>query len=123
LNIFRGLSSQGLPVIINGGDTFVERALAAGELDTCVKGINQECVFTSIESYNGDGVFGTQQADAIEYYKAYLAKCKQSGKLQVYLTEYMKEKAGTLADKIADYCRKNNFLYYIAPSIKLDRDF
>jgi hypothetical protein len=123
LNIYRGLSTQGLPVIINGGDTFVERALTAGELDACVKGINQECVFTSIKSYNGDGVFGTQKADAIEYYKAYLSQCKQSGRLQVYLTEYMKERTGALMDKIAGYCWENNFFYYIAPSIKLDRDF
>jgi hypothetical protein len=123
LNIYRGLGTQGLPVIINGGDTFVERALEAGELDPCVKGINQECVFTSITSYNGDGVFGVQKADATGYYKAYLEKCKQSGKLQVYITEYMKEKSGSPMDKIADYCLKNNFFYYIAPSLKLDRDF
>jgi hypothetical protein len=123
LNIYRGLGTQGLPVIINGGDTFVERALKAGELDTCVKGINQECVFTSIKSYKGDGVFGAQKADAVEYYQAYLAKCKQSGKLHVYLTEYMQERSGALADKIADYCRENDFFYYIAPSLKLDRDF
>ena len=118
LDILKGIGSYGLPVLVNGGDTFIERALERGDLqDTPVKGINQECVFTYMES--GTGRMDVQTEETTTYFQNYLSRCKNQG-LDVYLTEYAPENSLEIRQKIGQYCRAHQYRYYIAPSWKLD---
>ena len=48
--ILKGLSQYDKPVLINGGDVFVTRAVLDAESpNTTITGVNQECVFTNID--------------------------------------------------------------------------
>lgn len=115
--ILASLAQYGLPVIINGGDAYVTRAvLEASEPNAIITGVNQECVFTNINFTTGALV--RQDAENSSYYQDYLAKCKAAG-LSVYLTEYAKPNS-PLIENIDAYCRQNGFFYYISPSIDLD---
>ena len=115
--ILKGLSQYGKPVLINGGDVFVSRAvLDAKSPNTVITGVNQECVFTNIDFRAGKLI--RQDADTSSYYQEYLARCKKAG-LDVYLTEYAKS-GDSIARKIDTYCKKQGFLYYISPSKNLD---
>ncbi len=46
--ILSGLKDYDIPLIINGGDTFVSRAIAEGTAGAMFDGVNQETVFTKI---------------------------------------------------------------------------
>lgn len=115
--ILANLAQYELPVIINGGDAYVTRAvLEASEPNAVIIGVNQECVFTNINFTAGTLV--RQDEENSIYYQSYLAKCKSAG-LAVYLTEYAKANS-PLIEKIDAYCRQNGFFYYVSPSINLD---
>ncbi len=115
--ILSDLASYGKPVLINGGDVFVSRAvLDSVSPNTVITGVNQECVFTNINFDSGTLI--RQDADTSSYYQEYLARCKAAG-LDVFLTEYAKA-GDSIASSIHSYCEKNGFLYYISSSINLD---
>ena len=115
--ILSDLAQYGKPVLINGGDVFISRAvLDTAAPNTVITGVNQECVFTNIDF--DAGALIRQDADTSSYYQEYLARCKSAG-LTVYLTEYAKSGDSIIA-KIESYCKKNGFLYYISPNINLD---
>jgi endo-alpha-1,4-polygalactosaminidase (GH114 family) len=110
------IGSLKLPVIINGGDSFVKRAITAGELPVIVHGVNQESVMTG---FNADtGAFTVQEAGEVAYYSEYLSDCARAG-LDVFLTEYAAPGA-PVRSEIDRFCRKNGYVYYIAESINLD---
>jgi Uncharacterized conserved protein len=116
LAILRGLRAQGLPVIVNGGDEFIRRALESGDLSGLVYGVNQESVFTADVS-GTDGPSGPQDAETTSFYETYLEECAQAG-LQVFLIEYGAE--GTVRDRAAAYCREHGFCCFFAASADLN---
>lgn len=115
--ILSDLAQYGKPVLINGGDVFVSRAvLDAKSPNTVITGVNQECVFTNIDFDSGS--LTLQSAENTAYYQTYLSRCKAVG-LDVYLTEYAPANAH-VGKTIQQYCTKQGYLYYISPSINLD---
>lgn len=115
--ILEGLKQYGLDVIINGGDTFVKKAMKTEkDVKSLIAGVNQECVFTNI---NFDtGAFKKQGKQDTVYYKSYLKACKQKG-LEVYLLEYSNGKKST-RNTVAKYCKANGYGFYISKSLDLD---
>lgn len=111
------LGTYGKPILINGGDIFVTRAvLDANNPLSAVTGVNQECVFTNINF--ALGTLTLQDKESSRYYQDYLARCKSAG-LDVYLTEYASN-GSSIRIAIQNYCVKNGFSYYISHSINLD---
>ncbi|WP_314050074.1 endo alpha-1,4 polygalactosaminidase [Peptostreptococcus stomatis] len=113
-SIMKGLRDYKLKIIINGGDPFVSRCIDEKIAKDLFDGINQECVFTSIDFDNKS--YGIQAKDETKRYKEYLSKVKKAG-LEVYLLEYG---AGpSIQDIIDEYCKQNDFKYYNAESLEL----
>ncbi len=116
LAMLKQLNGLGKPLIINGGDAFVQKAMAADDLQRLITAVNQETVFTAIDFAAGS--FGQRAAEDRQYYQAYLAHCREYG-LTVYLLEY--GATGELEQEIAEYCRQNGFFYAITDSLELER--
>jgi len=115
--ILQTLSQYDKPVLINGGDVFVTKAvLDANEPNPVITGVNQECVFTNIDFDHGKLI--RQDTESTTYYQEYLARCKSAG-LDVYLTEYAIRGDGISA-VIDTYCNDYGYQYYISPSVNLD---
>ncbi|MGI6315252.1 MAG: endo alpha-1,4 polygalactosaminidase [Christensenellales bacterium] len=110
--ILRGLRQYHIPLIINGGDTFVSRCMEDNA--ALFDGVNQETVFTAIDF--DDRSCGRQKKEETDYFKAYLSKVKEGG-LSVFLLEYGAD--GELAREIDAYCAGNGFLWYNAEDIEL----
>ena len=114
--ILRALVGTGKPVLINGGDVFVDAYCAeGGQWNEVMTGINQETVFSKI-LWDGDR-FGTASGEDREYFMDYIERYAAGG-ADIYLLEYTKSRS--LAEKIREYCAKNGFEYYISDSIELD---
>lgn len=114
ISIMKGLRDYKLKIIINGGDPFVSRCIDENIAKDLFDGINQECVFTSIDFDNKS--YGSQDRDETKRYKEYLSKVKKAG-LEVYLLEYG---AGpSIQEMIDEYCKQNDFKYYNAESLEL----
>ena len=117
VEMITSLEQYDKPILINGGDVFVSRAmLDAAKPLSAITGVNQECVFTNINFTTGALI--RQSSEDSRYYQAYLARCKEAG-LDVYLTEYAKFNK-SVYNEIAQYCDQNGFHYYISSSINLD---
>lgn len=115
--MIQSLGQYGKPILINGGDVFVSKAVLESESPlSCITGVNQECVFTNINFSTGSLV--RQDRETSRYYQDYLAACNDAG-LQVYLTEYA-PKYSTIEKTIREYCAQNGFLYYLSHTIELD---
>ncbi len=115
IQILTGLKVYDLPILINGGDGFVERLIDKGE-GGLISGVNQEGVFSRIEDYERD-LFGAQPLADRAYFTDYLDKVRRAG-LAVYLLEYTTDPA--LIREIQRYCRDNGFGVYISSSVALD---
>jgi len=116
--ILSDLGQYDKPVLINGGDVFVTKAvLDADRPNPAITGVNQECVFTNISFTTG--ALTRQDAENTQYYQGYLLCCKEAG-LDVYLTEYANTGNG-VSRTIQKYCDDNGFLYFISTSINLDK--
>ena len=113
-NMMSGLKKLGLPVIINGGDVYMQRLIKENR-QGLIDGINQECVFSKISDYEKDE-FGKNIETTRQYYIDYLQSCKEKG-LAVYLIEYTVDRA--LIEDIVSYCRNNGFKYYISDTVNL----
>lgn len=113
-SIMRGLKGYKLKVLINGGDSFVSRCIDENIAKDLFDGINQECVFTSIDFDNKS--YGIQARDETKRYKEYLSKVKKAG-LEVYLLEYGAGRS--IQEMIDEYCKQNDFKYYNAESLEL----
>lgn len=115
IDIFNIFSKKGVEVIVNGGDVFISEAINNCSVPSCIKAVNQENVFTSIDF--DEQSFGINNREDREYFIDYLDICKQKG-LDVFLIEYgAKDK---LKEKIMCYCDENDFVCYFADSIALD---
>lgn len=103
-------------VIINGGDVFVSKYLKENkDLKKIADGVNQEGVFTTLVEDKKKG------EEITRYYLNYLKKLSKKG-IRIYLTEYIVEdnKDDGLEEKIADYCEKHGWDYYISDDLELD---
>lgn len=117
ITMIQSLGQYGKPILINGGDTFVSKAVLESESPlSCITGVNQECVFTNINF--STGLLVRQDKETSRYYQDYLAACNDAD-LQVYLTEYA-PKYSTIEKKIQEYCARNGFQYYLSHTIELD---
>lgn len=114
-DILCSIHKMGLKTIINGGDTFVSKALAEGK-QSLFDGINQECVFSRIKDYK-KGVFASQSKEEKEYFLQYLSSCSSYG-LKVYLLEYTLNKK--LIKEIKSFCTANSFELYISGNLDLN---
>ncbi|EFI42006.1 endo alpha-1,4 polygalactosaminidase [Peptoniphilus sp. oral taxon 386] len=115
LNILYELNKLGLPIIINGGDSFMREAVKSDEIYKIVDGVNQECVLTSID-FENDRLCERNNIEEINYFKEYLSICKNFG-MKVYVLEYSTDK--NIKNKIKQWCENENYLYYISESIEL----
>lgn len=113
--ILSAYREEGLPVLINGADVFVEELLSEGE-EELIRGVNQETVFSRILDYDRDR-FGENKEKERAYYQQYLAKCRKAG-LDVYLLEYTTDEE--LISEILKYCDKNGFRCYISAHVNLN---
>ena len=103
-------------VIINGGDVFVSKYLKENKgLKKIADGVNQEGVFTTLLEDKKKG------EEITNYYLKYLKKLSKKG-IHIYLIEYIVEdnKDDGLEDKIANYCKKRGWDYYISENLELD---
>lgn len=116
LEILTDIKKTGLPCIVNGGDTFISKAISENTLKDLVYGINQETVLTKIDFKNN--AFYTSSKETREYFEKYLKKCKDFG-LKIYLTEYTRDEK--IKNKIRDFCKKNRYNCYISSTIELSR--
>ncbi len=112
--ILTGLKQYSLPLILNGGDTFVQKSIEDGSALSLFDGVNQECVFTKIDFSKPS--YLSQDKETKSYYEEYLEKAKTAG-LSVYLTEYHAN--SELSQEIEQYCKENGFLWYNAESLEL----
>ena len=113
-SILEGIRKYNLDIIINGGDTFVSKCIDEKIAKEMFDGVNQECVFTSIDFENKK--FGKQSYIDREYLIQYLDKVKMNG-LKVFLTEYGADIV-TLQE-IEKYCKENGFHWYNARNLEL----
>lgn len=105
------------PVIANGGDAFVSKYIKdKGSVTDILSGVNQECVFSKITSYEGTGTFGKNDQDTRNYYMSYLSTCSKNG-LSVYVLEYTTDKQ--LMRNIKSYCSGKGYKYFITTSLDL----
>lgn len=117
VTMIQSLGQYEKPILINGGDVFVSKAILESESPlSCVTGVNQECVFTNIDF--STGLLIRQSKETKQYYQDYLAKCKDAG-LHVFLTEYAPGNS-SVETSIQEYCSQNGFTYYLSHSIDLD---
>ena len=112
--ILTGLKQYSLPLILNGGDSFVQRSIEESNALSLFDGVNQECVFTKIDFTKP--AYLSQDKESKAYYEEYLEKAKAAG-LSVYLTEYRVDSG--LSQEIEQYCKENGFLWYNAESLEL----
>lgn len=115
IHLLKALRKKNTPVIINGGDTFVTKySHSHKNLKPILTGVNQECVFTSINFKHNTTT--SQKPSVRKYFLNYLSKLKKHN-TKIYLLEYTKKKS--VIDKINTYCKKHKYIYYASPDIEL----
>jgi len=107
--ILTKLKKSGLKIIINGGDVFLNKLMDTNVGLELFDGVNQECVFTSINFKKN--TYGVQSLKERRYFDDYLQRIKQHKKM-IFLLEYGASKQ--LQKEIADYCKKKGFIYFIS---------
>lgn len=116
VDLLTALGGQGQDLIVNGGDVFVRAAvLSPPQPLVTITGVNQECVFTSID-FEG-GRLTEQEEETRQYYQQYVEDCRAEG-LAVYLLEYAD--TDRLLPEIASYCEAQDFIFFLAPAVELD---
>lgn len=112
--VLSGLQKYNMPIILNGGDSYVGRAIEENSTNLLFQGVNQEDVFTA---YHFDtDTSSLQDSDTRHYYQDYLEKAKNAG-LSVFILEYKADKE--LSKEVSSYCREKHFQWYNAPDIFL----
>ena len=118
-NIMNRLLKYELNILINSGTDFLERMDSEDSIycQNILKGITwyaQECVFSSIEDYDNN-VFSKQNEEDKEYYQSIIKIMKNNS--NILLIEYTNDKE--LIKEIEDYCKNNNYSYYITNKVNL----
>lgn len=122
-DIFEGVSAiltnfkeKDVYVMVNGGDTFVREYLKRyRNLDEILDGVNQECVYTSIDWENKS--FLVNNPEEREYFLEYLRLVMDAGK-DPYAIEYTTD--ARIASKARELAASSGYTVYIAPSISLE---
>ena len=119
VQLLKEFQSMNLPVIINGGSTFVSQLVAEDPqlARQLIYAVNQESVFLAYV-FNANKLV-QQTAEAEDFYLDYLNNLSQTG-IQVFLIEYGAD--SYQADKILKQCQELDYSLYLAPSILLDRE-
>ena len=112
--VLGGLQKYKMPIILNGGDSYVSRAIEENATDLLFQGVNQEDVFTAYQFDTNTS--SLQDSDTRSYYQDYLEKAKNAG-LSVFILEYKADKE--LSKEVSSYCREKHFQWYNAPDIFL----
>lgn len=115
IKIFSIFSEKGLSVILNGGDVFISEAIRNNAVPECIKAVDQECVFTSVDFRNK--TFGENAPEVRKYFLDYLDECARNG-IGVYFIEYGAD--GGLKKEIQYYCMGKGFGCYFADSVELN---
>ena len=118
--IMEGLKDMGCDCVINGGDVFLEAYTEnGGDWRNIITGINQECVFTSI-NWDDDTLNAASDEDK-DYFTEYIEKYADQG-AYIFLIEYAEDipENRPLRYNIRYYSEEHGFLYYISESIDLD---
>lgn len=111
IHLLKALRNKNTLVIINGGDTFVTKySHTHKNLKPILTGINQECVFTSIDFKRNTTT--PQKPSVRKFFLSYLSKQKKY-KVKIYLLEYTKQKS--IINKIRAYCNKHKYTYLHKP--------
>lgn len=114
--ILSSLVMRGTEVVINGGDTYINAFREEyGSASKIMTAVNQESVFTSIDFENN--ILARSTADDQEYFEEFLKDCKEDS-MKVYLLEYTSD--AELINKIDEFCKQNDYEYYVTDSIDLD---
>ncbi len=116
--IMEGLKEMGCDVFINGGDEFLDAYTDnIGPWTDVITGINQECVFTSID-WEANRLIPASGEDR-DYFTDYIEKYGDMG-AYIFLIEYVEDTDSTaIREDIKAYCKERNYLYYISGSIGL----
>lgn len=119
VQLLKEFQSMNLPVIINGGSTFVSQLVAEDPqlARQLIYAVNQESVFLAYV-FNANKLV-QQTAEAEDFYLDYLNNLSQTG-IQVFLIEYGAD--SYQADKILKQSQELDYSLYLAPSILLDRE-
>ena len=119
VQLLKEFQSMNLPVIINGGSTFVSQFVAENPklARHLIYAVNQESVFLAYV-FNANKLV-QQTAEAEDFYLDYLNNLSQTG-IQVFLIEYGAD--SYQADKILKQSQELDYSLYLAPSILLDRE-
>ena len=119
VQLLKEFQSMNLPVIINGGSTFVSQFVAENPklARHLIYAVNQESVFLA---YDFDADKPVQQtAEAEDFYLDYLDNLSQTG-IQVFLIEYGAD--SYQADKILKQSQELGYKPYLAPDILLNKE-
>lgn len=115
-DILKNLMKNNIPVIINGGDYFVEKYYEQNNrVNDIMTGINQETVFSSIDFDKNK--LGKAKTSNKEYYLEYVEKYGELG-LDIYLLEYTTDE--NIKKEVLEYCNDKGWKYYFSDSIELD---
>ena len=114
VSILTRIHKKRIPIIINGGDVFVEKLMETNQ-HRIIKGVMQEEVLTQIAGYRND-VFLPQTPTDRLYYETYLKKVREKG-LNISILEYTKKPA--TRKYILKYCKKHGYGYYICDNVML----
>lgn len=119
LKLLRDLNAMHLPLIINGGSTFVSQLVSENPslARQLIFAINQENVFLAYDFEVNQAI--QQSSDALDFYLDYLETVSQED-IGIFLIEYGAN--AEQADKILKQCQKWTYKVYLAPNILLDRE-
>lgn len=119
LALLEGFSDLGLPVIINGGSTFVAELITKNpeKAQILLAGVNQESVFLAYD-FNANRA-SEQKLEDKTFYLDYLKAVSQA-EIPVYLIEYGANSKEEIQIKKA--CRDLGYDLFLAPNIMLDRE-
>ena len=122
--IYQGLSSfltqlkasYQLPVLLNGGYSFVQSTLSNGtQLSSLMNGITHESVYSKI-NFN-TGKFKTNSIKTRNFYLDYFKQVAPLG-IDIYIIEYTTDQS--LIQEFMPYYEEHGYHYYISNSIELD---
>lgn len=115
-DILKSSKSLNKKAIINAGNTFIKEYYKRNHnTKSILDGVNQECIFTTI-NFN-KGTFGKSSIQNRNYYFSYF-KILAKDKRKIFLLEYTKN--SFFAKQIINYCNKKGWAYYISKSIELN---
>lgn len=113
--ILRNFDDLGLELVINSGTDLLERL--KDESSPSWEKIDvycQECVFSKIEDYERD-IFSKQDEETQSYYLSITSFMKECA--DILFLEYTIDEE--LIKEVDQYCKKNNFYYYVSSTIEL----